>query len=168
MSSSSSTSNTKPKLSVSAQQRAALHADILETGIEMAPCNNCRNARVKPGEKKPACILGARSKRCSECVKKGLTSCDVGLSYAQFLKLRDARNALRKDIESLEEDEVELLRALSDKRAKKIRLRKQLRLAERQAESSAGEALDLLEQEDLAAEPPLALEEFLPSSSLGP
>lgn len=111
----------------------------------MAPCSSCRNARPKKGEPKPKCIVGPRSGKCSECVRKGYPDCDVTVSRPEWERLRDARDSLRRDIEKIEEEEVELLQKLASRRAKKIRLRKQLRLSERRTEEAVAQELEDLE-----------------------
>jgi len=137
-------------------ERKQFALEIANEGIEMAPCTSCRNARPRKGDPKPKCILGPRSGRCSECVRKGYTDCDVTVSRPEWEKLRDARDSLRKDIEKIEEEEVELLQKLAARRAKKIQLRKRLRLSERRTENAVAQELEDLE----AAE---AVEsEFLP------
>lgn len=150
----SSSSRKKP----SHLSRKSLAADIAKTGTEMAPCKNCRNAKVAPGKPKPRCVVGPRSQKCSECVRKNCKECDVTLSAPQWEKLRDLREKLRRDIESLEEEEVEIMQKLQDRRMKKIRLRKQLRLAERRTDDAIGEALDILESEEPPAEEELSAE----------
>lgn len=125
----------------------------------MAPCSSCKSVVVAPGEVRPRCIVGPRSSKCSECIKHNRKSCDVSLAFSQWEKLRSAREALRRDIESLEEEEVEILQrlsrdqqALSERRMKKIRLRKQLRLAENRVDGATALALEELESEDPAPE----------------
>ncbi|KAM0713356.1 hypothetical protein Q7P35_000808 [Cladosporium inversicolor] len=88
----------------------------------MAPCSSCRNARVKKGEARPKCIVSPRSRKCSECVRKGYPDCDVTVSRPEWERLRDTRDALRQSIEKIKEEEVELLQKLAARRAKKIRL----------------------------------------------
>ncbi|KAK6388365.1 hypothetical protein LTR95_019734, partial [Oleoguttula sp. CCFEE 5521] len=86
----------------------------------------------------------------------GCVECDVTLSRPEWERLRDTRDRLRRDIDKLEEEEVVLLQRLADRRAKKIRLRKQIRLSERRTDDAVAKELDELE----AAE---AVEnEFLP------
>jgi hypothetical protein len=146
---------TLSKKRTSTNRRKELVLDIEQNGIEMAPCTACRTAKVAEGGVRPKCIMGPRSSKCSECLKHNRKSCDASLSYSQWQKLRDAREKLRRDIESLEEEEVVILQRLSqdqqrlaEKRMKKIRLRKQLRQAERRTDSAAVSALDELEMEE--------------------
>lgn len=61
-------------------ERKQLALEIASDGIEIAPYTSYRNARVKRGEPKPKCILGPRSGKCSEYIRKGLSSCDVIVS----------------------------------------------------------------------------------------
>lgn len=146
-------------------RRAELVSDIQSSGFEMAPCSGCRNAVVKPGEPRPKCMVSPRSKKCSECIRKNCKECDVSLSSSQWSRLRDARDKLRKDIEGLEEEEIEILQrlsrdqqALADRRMKKIRLRKQLRLAENRADNAVEEELEELESLDPPKEDTDAIE----------
>ncbi|KAM0701568.1 hypothetical protein Q7P35_010476 [Cladosporium inversicolor] len=104
----------------------------------MAPCSACRNAKVKKDEERPKCIVGPQSMKCSKC-----------------MKLCDARDALRRDIEKVEEEEIEimqkqskLLQELTARRMKKVRLRKQLRLSESRANAAVAKELEELEAED--------------------
>jgi len=135
--------------------RKHLASEISKHGTEMAPCTKCRNAKVKAGEERPKCIVGPQSEKCSECVRKGSPHCDVTLSTPQWKRLCDARDALRRDIEKIEEEEIDilqkqskLLQDLTARRMKKIRLRKQLRLSETRANSAVAQELDDLEAED--------------------
>lgn len=82
------------------------------------------------------------------------------------MKLCDARDALRRDIEKVEEEEVEilqkqskLLQELTARRMKKIRLRKQLRLSETRADSAVAKELEDLEAEDALEQALLSSEE---------
>jgi hypothetical protein len=147
--------------------RKQLASQILKTGHEMAPCTTCRNAKPPKGETEvPKCIVGPQSLKCSECVRKGKPHCDVTLSNPQWMKLCDARDALRRDIEKIEEEEIEilqkqskLLQELTARRMKKIRLRKQLRLSESRADSAVAKELDDLEAEDALEQALLPSEE---------
>jgi hypothetical protein len=125
--------------------RKHLSLEIQHNGIEMAPCTKCQHAKVKPGETRPKCIVGPQSGKCSECVRKGYSQCDVTLSAPQWTKLRDARDALRRDIEKIEEEEIELLQKLTARRMKKVRLRKQLRLSENRTDTAVAQELEDLE-----------------------
>jgi hypothetical protein len=147
--------------------RKQLASQILKTGSEMAPCSSCRNAKPAKGETEvPKCIVGPQSLKCSECVRKGKPHCDVSLSNPQWMKLCDARDALRRDIEKIEEEEVEilqkqskLLQELTARRMKKIRLRKQLRLSETRADTAVAKELEDLEAEDALEQALLSSEE---------
>lgn len=145
--------------SSSSLRRKNLAFDIQRDGTEMAPCTKCRNAKVKPGEEKPKCIVGPQSEKCSECVRKGSPHCDVTLSAPQWVRLRDARDALRRDIEKVEEEEIHLLQELTARRMKKIRLRKQLRLSEDRTNAAAAKELEELDALDAAERSFLPLEE---------
>ena len=110
----------------------------------MAPCTGCRNARPKKGELKPRCIVGPRSGRCSECIRKG-RKCDVTLSRPEWKRLRDSREDFKKKLERAEEKEAELLQQLLTHKARTIRLRKQLRLAKSRTDNAIAQELDNLE-----------------------
>jgi hypothetical protein len=96
----------------STDYRTQLSSEVA-TGTEMAPCSGCRNAKVKAGESRPKCVIGARSQRCSECVRKGYSNCDVTLTAPQWIRLRETRNKLRRELEELEEEEISLLQQLT-------------------------------------------------------
>jgi hypothetical protein len=135
--------------------RKHLASEISKHGTEMAPCTKCRNAKVKDGDERPKCIVGPQSEKCSECVRKGSPHCDVTLSTPQWIRLRDARDALRRDIEKIEEEEIDilqkqskLLQELTARRMKKVRLRKQLRLSENRTDAAVAQELEALEAED--------------------
>jgi hypothetical protein len=147
--------------------RKQLAFEITKSGHEMAPCTTCRNAKPPKGETEvPKCIVGPQSLKCSECVRKGKPHCDVSLSNPQWMKLCDARDALRRDIEKIEEEEIEilqkqskLLQDLTARRMKKIRLRKQLRLSESRANAAVAKELEELEAEDALEQALLPAEE---------
>ena len=67
------------------------------------------------------------------------------VSRAEWERVRDGRDGLRKDLERVEEREVELMRQLFEHRARTLRLRKQLRLAERRTDEAVASELDSLE-----------------------
>lgn len=142
-------------------RRKNLAFEIQRDGTEMAPCSKCRNAKVKPGEEKPKYIVGPQSERCSECVRKGQPHCDVTLSTPQWVKLRDARDALRRDIEKVEEEEVNLLQELTARRMKKLRLRKQLRFSEERTNAAVSKELEELDALDAAEQAFLPQEQEL-------
>ena len=129
----------------SKENRDSLCAEIESNGIEMAPCSSCRNAKAKSGDLQHRCIVGPRSSRCSECIRKGYTKCDVTVSRAEWEWVRDSRDRLRKDLDRAEEREVELTRQLCEHRVRTLRLRKQLRLAERRTDKAVADELEELE-----------------------
>lgn len=143
----------------SSLKRKALSLETESNGIEMAPCTQCRNSKPKRGEPKKRCIAGARSGRCSECIRKGYTSCDVTVSRAEWEKMRDGRELLRRDLERAEEKEAELLQQLLDHRARTIRLRKQLRQAENRTDKAVAQELDDVEEAERVESAFLGLEE---------
>lgn len=83
--------------------------------------------------------MGPRSGKCSECIRKGCKDCDVTVSRPEWERLREVREQLRLDIERIEEEEIKL-------KMRKVRLRKQLRLAERRTDDAVAEELDELEE----------------------
>jgi hypothetical protein len=126
--------------------RDNLSKETKESGIEMAPCTKCRNARVKPGQTRPKCIVGPKSGRCSECIRKGRTDCDVTVSRPEWEAIRDSRNALRLQLEESEEKEIELMHQLAVHRSRTLRLRKQLRQAENRTDTAVAAELDALDE----------------------
>lgn len=114
----------------------------------MAPCSSCRKAKVKPGEERPKCVVGLRSRRCSECVRKGYTQCDVTLSRPEWERVRDVRDRLRLELQRHEEQEMELMQRIFDHRRRTLRLRKELRQAESRTETAAEKELEALEEAD--------------------
>lgn len=118
----------------------------------MAPCSNCRKARFPLNQdQKKKCIVGPRSGKCSECIRKGCKDCDVKVTRPEWEKLRDVRDQLRLDIEKIEEEEIRL-------KMRKVRLRKQLRLAERRTDDAVAEELDELEEAEAVEAQFLSLE----------
>lgn len=134
--------------SSSHKRRKRLAEETEASGLEMAPCSNCRKSKG-PGQRK--CIVGPRSGKCSECIRKGCKDCDVKVSRPEWEKLRDVRDQLRLDIEKIEEEEIKL-------KMRKVRLRKQLRLAERRTDDAVAEELDDLEEAEAAETQFLSLE----------
>ena len=126
-------------------KRQRLAAETCSSGIEMAPCSACRNARTKSGQPKPRCIVGTRSGRCSECIRKGLAHCDVTVSRPEWERLRDGREKLRAELEAAEEREAEMMHKLFEHRSKTLRLRKQLRQAEKRTDHAVAKELEELE-----------------------
>jgi len=139
--------------SLSYQQlnRNLLARETSANGIEMAPCTQCRNAKPKMGAPKPRCVVGPRSGRCSECIRKG-RRCDATLTRPEWERLRNSRNELRSQLEKSEERVAELLQQLAAQQAKSVRLRKQLKQAESRTDVAVAQELDELEAvEDLEA-----------------
>ena len=148
--------------------RRNLANEIIATGVEAMPCYTpCRNAKVKKGEEKPKCIVGPKSGRCSQCILKGIhKKCDIKLSAPEWTKFRDTRERLRKEIDNADEEEIklliqqqEILKKISAHKAKKLRLRKQLRLAENRTKSAVAKELEDLEAAEAVEEEFLPLEE---------
>ncbi|KAF1817693.1 uncharacterized protein K489DRAFT_385632 [Dissoconium aciculare CBS 342.82] len=123
--------------------------------LDMAPCSNCRNAKVPEGEIRPSCVVGPRSKKCSECVRKNCRSCDVTLRAQEWQKLVISRDKLALQIEEIEKEELELMEAqdklnsqLRQRREKKLRLRKIFAQQARRAEAAVEAELDVLSDEE--------------------
>ena len=144
--------------STSSINREKLSLEILVSGIEMAPCTNCRNAKSKRDGTRSKCIVGPRSGKCSECVRKGVR-CDVTVSRAEWERIRDGRDKLRRELERAEEREVELMGQLFEHRARTLRLRKQLRQAENRTDKAVAEELEGIEEAERVEA------EFLPAAS---
>ena len=130
-------------LSLHRHNRLSLCKEVESSGYEMAPCSACRSAKPKEDGSKPRCIVGAKSSRCSECIRKGYVKCNVTLSRPEWMRLRDLREKYRKELVEAEEEEAALLERLSRRKAKTARLRKQLIEAEeRTAKAVAKEVED--------------------------
>lgn len=92
-----------------------------------SPCSSCQNARVVEGKSGPRCIVDIRFGCCSECVRKGYSSCDVSVTWTEWERLRDQRRRLKRKLEEAEEKVTEAMTHVH-------RLRKQLRAAEERKE----------------------------------
>ena len=104
------------------RERQAL--SIEEEGREMpSPCTSCRNAKVPEGKDRPRCVVDVRFGCCSECVRKGYSSCDVTVTWTEWERLRNQRRQLKRKLDEAEERVTEAM-------AHVHRLRKQLRVAE--------------------------------------
>lgn len=132
--------------------RKRITSGIKLSGLEMAPSTKCRIAKAKFGEENPKRIVSSQSGKCSEYVRKDSPHCDITISAPQRTKLREARDALRREIEEIEEEEVELLQQqytllneLTTRQMKKMRLRKQLRLSESRTDAAVAQGLKDLE-----------------------
>ena len=106
------------------KERRSRQADLIESeGREMpSPCSACRNARVPEGKSRPRCVVDVRFGCCSECVRKGYSSCDVTVTWTEWERLRNQRRRLKRKLEEAEES-VHILR-------------KQLRIAEEREEEA--------------------------------
>jgi hypothetical protein len=62
------------------------------------PCKNCRLAW--PVRR---CLVDTSSGRCSECLDRGLKSCDLVVLDAQFRRAREDRERLWKEADAAEE-----------------------------------------------------------------
>ena len=113
-------------------------------GLEMSPCTNCRKSKPKLGQPRPKCVVGPKSGRCSECIRKG-RRCDVTVYRAEWERLRDNRERLRKELERAEEKARELLEQLLTHTARTVRLRKQVHRAETHTDQAVAQELEILE-----------------------
>lgn len=129
------------------QRRKTLSNETSLSGIEMPPCSGCRNAKAKIGRPRPRCIVGTRSGRCSECIRKG-RRCDATSNRPEWERLRDVRESLQKDLERAEEWETELLQRFESQRAKVINLRKQVRQQAASTDLAVEAELDDVERAD--------------------
>ena len=107
------------------KERRERQATLIESeGREMpSPCSFCRTARVPEGKKRPRCMVDVRFGCCSECVRKGYSSCDVTVTWTEWERLRSQRRQLKRKLDDAEERVTEAM-------AHVHRLRKQLRAAE--------------------------------------
>jgi uncharacterized protein YdcH (DUF465 family) len=140
-------------------------AQILEKNHLMpTPCKNCRLA--KPPRR---CLVDVTSGHCSECLDRGLNSCDLVVPLAKFQRALDAHQKLEAELEATEA-------AIAQFRAKQLRLLKQLSQSDRnfqalvdREEASIAE-LEVLEQERESSEkavrepPPTDSSSALPGS----
>jgi len=133
---SSRISKHKKPIKSSSERRRAL-ADIIDLcGREemVRKCSYCR-------ENKLSCRVHIRSGRCSQCVRRNSSDCDVRVTEEEWERLRKERRRLTAAVEEAREASNKAL-------AKEMRLRKELDLLEeREAEAIAVEERDILEQE---------------------
>jgi len=113
------------------KERRIRQAVLIESeGREMpSPCSACRNARIPEGKSRPRCIVDVRFGCCSECVRKGYSSCDISVTWTEWERLREQRRRLKRKLEEAEEKVTEAMTHVH-------RLRKQLRVAEEREEKA--------------------------------
>lgn len=106
-------------------ERRERQALLIESeGSEMpSPCSSCIGAKVAEGKSRPRCVVDVRFGCCSECVRKGYSSCDVTVTWTEWERLRNQRRQLKRKLDEAEERVTEAM-------TKVHRLRKQLRVAE--------------------------------------
>ena len=123
------------------KERRIRQADLIESeGREMpSPCSACRNARVPEGKSRPRCVVDVRFGCCSECVRKGYSSCDVTVTWTEWERLRNQRRRLKRKLEEAEEKVTEAMTHVHH-------LRKQLRVAEEREEKAIAKEFTALQE----------------------
>jgi len=123
------------------KERRTRQAVLIESeGREMpSPCSACRNARVPEGKGRPRCIVDVRFGCCSECVRKGYSSCDITVTWTEWERLREQRRRLKRKLEEAEEKVTEAMTYVH-------RLRKQLRVAEDREEKAITKEFTALQE----------------------
>jgi len=123
------------------KERRIRQAVLIESeGREMpSPCSACRNARVPEGKSRPRCIVDVRFGCCSECVRKGYSSCDISVTWTEWERLREQRRRLKRKLEEAEEKVTEAMTHVH-------RLRKQLRVAEEREEKAITKEFTALQE----------------------
>lgn len=136
-----SSTDIQPQLSVSHQRRHRLAKIIRENGVEMpTPCKRCTNAHTRS-----KCIVDLKSGRCAPCVAKGRT-CDLVVTRAEFDKLRNTKEKLRRQIESSRKERASLWSKILEVEARNLRLEKQLEKAENQEEDAIEREMASIEE----------------------
>jgi len=123
------------------KERRIRQAVLIESeGREMpSPCSACRNARIPEGKSRPRCIVDVRFGCCSECVRKGYSSCDISVTWTEWERLREQRRRLKRKLEEAEEKVTEAMTHVH-------RLRKQLRVAEEREEKAITKEFTALQE----------------------
>ena len=139
------------------KERRERQALLIESeGREMpSPRSSCQSARVPEGKQRPRCVVDVRFGCCSECVRKGYTSCDVTVTWTEWERLRNQRRQLKRKLDEAEEKVTEAMTHVH-------RLRKQLRFAEEREEKAISKEfaeLQKLSPKEIGV--PLATPEFL-------
>ena len=102
--------------------RLALAAKIQSTGEEMIPCSSCASS-----EPPRACVvLSGASVRCSECVRRGFTRCDVrGVAAGSLSALMEEEERLKLEQDAALEAHQSALNLALESLARVQRLKKQ-------------------------------------------
>jgi len=142
----------------SSLRRKRLAAEIAQSGTEIAPCKNCRKAKPDAKGKRPRYIVGSRSKKCSECLRKGYSDCNIRITRPEWEKLRDIREDTRKALAEAKAQELDFFQRWVERKAKVVRLKKQLKFASTRVEEAVAQeaanldTLDTVEEEVLSVE----------------
>jgi len=107
------------------RERRERQAIRIETeGREMlSPCTACWEAKSSDRRPCPRCVVDVQFGCCSQCVRKGYSSCDVSVTWTEWEQLRSQRRKLKRQLDEAEEKVTEAMTRVH-------RLRKQLRVAE--------------------------------------
>ena len=133
------------------KRRKALSRETLANGIEMAPCSGCRNAKIS-SRSRVRCVVGIRSGRCSECIRKG-RKCAVLLKRVEWERLRDLRESLQSRLQKAEEREEELQQQQwAKQRAEVMSLREQARLSSARTDEEVAQEIERVEETDRVVE----------------
>jgi len=89
------------------RERRERQAILIETeGREMpSPCTACREAKSSVGRPRPRCVVDVRFGCCSQCVRKGYSSCDVSVTWTEWERLRSQRRKLKRQLDEAEDRE---------------------------------------------------------------
>ncbi|KAK0247029.1 hypothetical protein LTS09_017835 [Friedmanniomyces endolithicus] len=132
------------------ERRERQAIDIETEGREMpSPCTACREARSSDERPRPRCVVDVRYGCCSQCVRRGYSSCDVSVTWTEWERLRSQRRKLKRQLDEAEEKVTEAMYRVH-------RLRKQLRVAEDREEKEISKefvALQKLPSEGAGAGP---------------
>lgn len=116
------------------KERITLSNRILSNGIKMTPCANCK-------KKGRSCVVSKESKRCAECVRRGVR-CDVlGPST-------DDWDSLQREEERLEREVAAAIQQAQEAFARQLRLMKQQKLLKSRASEMLRRGLKTLDQLD--------------------
>ena len=132
------------------KRRKALSRETLASGIEMAPCSGCQNAKIS-SRTRIRCVVGIRPGRCSECIRKG-RKCDILSNRLEWERLRDLRVSLQDRLQKAEEREEELQQQWAKQRAEVMSLREQARLACARTDEEVAREIERVEEMDRIVE----------------
>lgn len=116
------------------KERTTLSDRILSSGIEMAPCANCK-------KKGRSCVVSKESKRCAECVRRGMRCDALGPST-------DDWDSLQREEERLEREVAAAIQQAQEAFARQLRLMKQQKLLKTRASEMLRRGLKTLDQLD--------------------